>query len=467
MYSGRLEFGARNDLRTKRSFAREISGSAVIRPDHGPAVRRSDSRYDRRQMRLPAVVCGRATRNAMPRRAKLVHRSPSITSASRLTGPAPMCCHLPPRSRGFSGGKRMPQLSAVAGLRVLELGNDAIAAFAGRWFADSGATVIKVDNGAARLGHEAIMPYLNRGKDIVALDLGDAEGRRRLHELARTCHAFIADLTPMEIEDLGLDQVAGGHLRVRTFATPFGRTGPYRDFPSSSATLLALSGHTYMTGHPQKAPLTLAGEYVAYQVGLIAYSASLAALLKAPSDRKGMDPVTVDICSLEVLSSLHQYTTVRWSYAHRIRMRRGNQYDGTYPITILPCADGWFGICIVQSFWEAFAKWLNPGWLDDPRFTDTVARAENADALDSEIARAIASRRKHDLEREGQLSIRVPCGAVNTPGELLNDPHLNERRFWSHEVIEGRDVLVPGPPFRFLEDSVQRAAEDIPVGRRF
>ena len=124
------------------------------------------------------------------------------------------------------------------------------------------------------------------------------------------------------------------------------------------------------------------------------------------------------------------------------------------PDYILPCKDGWLGICIVQSFWEAFAKWLNPGWLEDPRFADTVSRAEHAGALDSEIARAIASRNKHDLEREGQLVIRVPCGAVNTPAELLSDGHLNDRQFWKHDFIEDREVVVPGLPFRFLEDSV-------------
>ena len=72
----------------------------------------------------------------------------------------------------------MAAQSALTGLRILEVGNDAIAAFAGRWFVDSGATVIRVENGAMPLGHEVILPYLNRGKDLVALDLKYQEGRR-------------------------------------------------------------------------------------------------------------------------------------------------------------------------------------------------------------------------------------------------------------------------------------------------
>ena len=50
-----------------------------------------------------------------------------------------------------------------------------------------------------------------------------------------------------------------------------------------------------MTGDPGKAPLTLPEEYVAYQVGLSAYTASLAVLLNAKPDPEGKAPVTVDV----------------------------------------------------------------------------------------------------------------------------------------------------------------------------
>lgn len=338
-------------------------------------------------------------------------------------------------------------VSPLDGLRVLELGERGAAAFTGRLFADNGAMVTRVSAGAEDNGVDSPWPYLLRQKHLVVIENETARHSRIAVE-ANSTDIIISDLLPPELEVVGWDQLGDSTAAVRVALTPMGRSGPEATAPATPLTLLARSGHTFLTGDPDREPLTLPRAYVAYQAGTYAYSAALAAWLTR-SDRT----TEVDVCELEVLAALHQHTTVMYTYGGRLRRRRGNQYDGTYPITILPCADGWLGICITAPFWERFARWLNPAWLDDERFADSPSRWEHRDELDEAMRQTTAGRSAALLEREGQHVHRVPVGSVDKPDDLFADAHLVERAFWAVDTADnGRRVLYPGVPFIFRSE---------------
>ncbi len=350
---------------------------------------------------------------------------------------------------------------ALQGLRILEIAARSSAAFAGRLFVDSGAEVTAVRVGPSPIDRH-LAAYLDRGKQPRSVDLGSDSGEG-IRALAAEHDLLVTDMDPRGIERLGLHTVEGRRLRARVLITPFGMTGPYRDRPATPATILALSGHTFLLGEPGEAPLTLPGDYVGYQSALYAYSAAMAVLLQARREGR-TDAHTIEVSELEALASLHQHTTVNYTYSGHIRVRKGNRWDGIHPITILPCADGWFGMCIVATFWSNFANWLGPEWLTDPRFAVVTDRVEHAAELDVEIKAAIAGHTKVALQEEGQERRRVPVGAVRTPSELLEDPQLVARGFWSREVVDGRPLLFPSRPYRFVgevEDAARSAAEPV------
>ncbi len=349
----------------------------------------------------------------------------------------------------------------LKGLKVLEVGSRASAAFAGRYFADNGAAVTRLSDGQEPLGTDSPWPHLDRGQDIVRYE-GGAQLRDALAMHIAEADLVISDLLPEELAAVGWDDLDSPRLSVRASITPMGRSGPDSANASTALTLLARSGHTFLMGDPDREPLTLPREYVAYQAGLYTYAAVLAAWLA--NVEPGAGPATsIEVCELEVLATLHQHTTVMYSYSGRTRRRRGNQYDGTYPITIVPCADGWLGLCITAPFWEPFARWLNPAWLTDPRFKDSPSRWEHRDLLDQEMHAAIASLDRRTLERDGQITHRVPVGAVDTPADLLADPHLNERAFWTDAEVGGRRVRYPGVPFMFEGEGRPGAGSAAPV----
>ena len=351
-------------------------------------------------------------------------------------------------------------------MRVLEVGGGVAASYCARLLGRWGADTIKVElPSEATTGRRHVQEaddewldrYLNGGKQRVTLDYWNTDGRALLDRLAARCDVFLTDHTPAEIDELGL-LALGTNERpsVRTSITPFGLSGPYRDYQATPATLLALGGQTFLMGDEGSAPLTMPGHYPEYQAGLFAYSATVATLLNTNARPAGSRLVEVSV--FEAMVALHQSTTVRYTYGGRVRSRHGNRFgDASHPLTILPCKHGWFGMCISgENFWEPFTMLLGrPELATDPRFETSAARSEHADELDAIIIESVADRTNDELLVEGQETCRVPVATVANLHEMLDDRHLAERGFW-HEVeqADGTTPRYPGTPFRFVGDEL-------------
>ncbi len=321
--------------------------------------------------------------------------------------------------------------------RVLEIGGFA-AGYCGRQFVRQGADVVRVD------GHEtwpgwsstaASDAFLHAGKRRVA-DLAD----ETLAELAGradvvVCEAAIADA----LAQLGFDAWT---TSVKIAITPFGLTGPKRNWQATPHTLLAMGGYTYLIGDEGRAPLSLPGHYVEYQSGALAHAAANACLLAERAD-------SVDISMLETVMSLSQFTTVRWHCAGEIRGRHGSDFWFVVPSELFRCADGWAYVNIVPSFWDAFTVFLDkPELLVDERFTTNDLRMLNRDALHALTADVLAGLSKAELLDRAE-SCRIPLGVVLTLDEVLDDPHLNARQSWETvQMIDGRLIKVPRQPAR-------------------
>ena len=245
-----------------------------------------------------------------------------------------------------------------ATVRILELSNEeAAAAFAGKLFARWGSEVIRVESPDRRPAVDAEAIYLHGGKRRATIDYRDAAGRDALERLASEADILLTDLPVDDLMSCGLLDLGGadGPL-VRVAITPFGLTGPYARNQATEATLLALSGLTYLTGDPGRAPLTIPGHYAAYQAGTMAYTVALAAFLHA---RRSATPAArrVDLSVLECLVGLHQMTDTRWLVNGEVRTRVGNRSSASTG-AMLPCRDGWFGFSTAGDNWTQFALML-------------------------------------------------------------------------------------------------------------
>ncbi len=319
--------------------------------------------------------------------------------------------------------------------RVLEIGGLA-AGFCGRLYRHAGADVVRVDQSVpdAWVSKRALDVFLHEGKRRIA-----SADAALVRQLAENADVLIAEGTPESLAELGWHELAFPAIRVAI--TPFGLTGPYRDWRATGSILLAMGGYSYLMGDPDRAPLTLPGHYVQYQSGQHAYIAACAL------QYEGEDNQTADVSMWETVLSLSQFTTVMWTSNGEIRQRHGNDFGLLYPISMFPCADGWFHINVVPTFWSAFTHMLGAPELEtDPRFAESSDRVLNRDLLDKIIRERLGDKTKAEIMHLGKET-RVPTGILQELHEVLADEHLAVREFW--QEVDG--IRSPRLAYRIVD----------------
>ncbi|RJQ12771.1 MAG: CoA transferase [Dehalococcoidia bacterium] len=337
-------------------------------------------------------------------------------------------------------------------MRVLEISDtDQAAAWAGKWFARWGAEVIRVTSPSRAPITRAAEIALHGGKTRVRIDRTLSAGRKAVARLARGADVIISDLYPRDLDAIGFDTLGGVRTRARVAVTPFGRTGPYRDYEATAATLLAAGGYTHLSGDPGRAPLTMPGPYPYAQAGTLAYSVALASALGSSGC------AAVDLSMLEMIATLHQFTDVMWQVDGVVRSRHGNRWENLCPTTMLRARDGWVAVNILQQFWPPFALWVGGVELEgDASLAQNADRMERRDEVEALCAAFFQKHTARDLFRDGQEKWRVPIGYVQTFAEMREDPQLVSRRFWRGIEVEPdidapdtAGIVVPGSAFQF------------------
>ncbi len=313
--------------------------------------------------------------------------------------------------------------------RILEIGGVA-AGYCGRLFVQAGCEVVHVAAAAlapSEHSRAALDLYLHAGKRRIQTD-----DRNIIGELADRADIVVAEAPTAEgLTDLGFDD---WRAPVKAAITPFGRTGPKRNWRATPNTLLAMGGYTYLMGDADRAPLTLPGHYAEFQSGGFAYIA-------ANASRLAEEENVIDIGMFESVMALSQFTTVLWTCAGEIRSRHGNDFWYAPPSNLFRCADGWVYVNVTPGFWDAFATSIDrPELVLDERFKTNERRMANREALHAVIAEALAPLSRAEV-RARATEHRFPVGELLSLDEVLGDPHLAERDFWQQvDSARGRVI---------------------------
>ena len=330
--------------------------------------------------------------------------------------------------------------------RVLELGGHA-AGFCGRLFAQSGYDVVRIessDSVPAWASQTAMDLYLHAGKRRVRTD--DAG---LIAELVGRADIVVAEAeTADAVAALDFDTWT---TPVKVAITPFGLTGPKRNWRATPHVLLAMGGYTNLMGDSDRAPLSLPGHYVEFQSGTFAFTAANACRLAEERN-------TVDIGMLEVVMALSQFTTVMWHCGGVVRSRHGSDFWSVVPSNLFRCADGWVYTNIVPSFWDPFTVFLDrPELAVDERFENNEKRMLNRTALHSVIDDVLASRSRAEIDQRA-IECRIPLGVVQSFEDVLADPHLSERGVWQ-ELVHGETTVRSPPPAWQIHGETRPALE--------
>jgi len=340
-------------------------------------------------------------------------------------------------------------------LVVVEVAGSVAGAYAGKLFSDLGARVVKVEPPAGDPtrwtgplgggGVSTTFQYLNTGKSSLAVDLGTRSGEAIFQRLCAAADVIIESFSPGPAAPLA-DHLTSHDQATRVRISPFGLTGPSASWKSTPFTDFAVSGHMYLTGEPDREPLQGAPMQTLYAAGTHGFIGALAALHARSGLGHGQD---IDVSHFEVMASLHQWTSVRYTHGGIIQRRVGNRYGSLHPSTIYQCKDGYVAFGAVGN--EPLERFLAvvgmAELLQEPRFASGAERFANADAFDAILGPWMLGHTVSEVVELGQ-AVRAPVAPVNTIADLLGGAHLNERGFWMVPEGGNESARYPGPPFR-------------------
>ncbi|MBW2027462.1 MAG: CoA transferase [Deltaproteobacteria bacterium] len=347
---------------------------------------------------------------------------------------------------------------ALTGLRVIDLGRVLAGPYATRVLADFGAEVIKVQSRKTATGAEsngsAYFRHWNRNKRSVTLDMSHPESRDLLLKLISKCDILVENFSSRVMANWELDYEVlrsenPGLIMLSMSAA--GQTGPWKDLVAFGPTIQSLGGLSYLTSYSGDHPTGLSHSYGDIIAGLYGAIAVLVALEHRKVTGKGM---LIDLSEYEALCTALGPTLMDASVnGSRIRPR-GNHADHipAAPYGCYRCKgeDRW---CVIAVFneeeWQALCRLMGrPEWSREGRFSCLSRRRAHRDVLDRLLeewtARFPAEELVELLQRSG-----VPSGIVQGPEDLLEDPQLAARGFFSTSSShDGRNIFVDAYPIR-------------------
>ena len=360
-------------------------------------------------------------------------------------------------------------MKALHGIRVIELGDYISAPFCARLLADLGAEVIKVESTgrgdtSRRNGpfpsHEpnaetsGLFLYLNTGKSGITLDINTSTGKEMFLRLLEDADVLVENLPPGHLQKLKLDYSSIKEQFPRlvvTSITPFGQTGPYKDYAGYDINVQAAGGISIGIGMPNRPPLAIPLSQGDFMAGLAGAASTLVAILAREGTGKGQ---WVDVAGSQVLAVLISFAYFLPNFIYRgvAGTRKGRRGGEAYfPNTIMPCKDGF--VCLYPLQMPQYLRFLemigSPDWQENNRYRDRRAMAEQypeeAEAL---IAPWFLERTKEEIFSVC-MEHKVPCAPVRTIEEVVDDPHLNQRGFFVEiDHPTAGKLTHPGSPFR-------------------
>ncbi len=368
---------------------------------------------------------------------------------------------------------------ALAGVRVLDLA-DQRGALAGKLLAGLGADVVLVEppegsplrsippfwQGVEDPERSLFFWFYNAGKRGITLDWRRPEGAERLRRLAARADVLIESEPPGALAARGCGPESLRALNPRLVVasiTPFGQTGPYRDWRASDTVAQAMGGMMFVNGHPDGPPLRSLGLQACHQAGIFTAVGVVSALLARDTTGRGQG---VDVSLQAAVAGALEHVPGLWHQMGLVPTRQGTLHWTRY-FCVGRCRDGWVMHCTLGD-WTSLVEWMKADGmgaeLDAPGLEDIRTRQAEADRLFAALDAWAARYTVEDLVQGAQLR-RIPYAAVRPPEALLRDAHLAERGFFvpiEHPDL-GLTVPYPGAPFR-LTDAPWRVARPPRLG---
>jgi len=359
---------------------------------------------------------------------------------------------------------------ALEGVKILEYCRSIGGAYTTKLMADLGAEVIKIE--PPEIGDEArqlppfpgdvphpeksgLFLYLNINKLGITLDPRQAAGAEIFKKLAKEADILIEDGMPDEMEKMGLGYETLKALNpglIMASLTPFGRSGPYKNYKAYQLNIAHLGGQANLLPTPSpnldRAPVKPGGHACEYDTAMVSSVAIMAALFWKEITGNGQ---FIELSKLEASMSLQRIESAQYPN-HGFNMTR---LGGVLPQAggIMPCLDGYVVFVTPEEHqWTALMALMgNPEWSKEEWCKDPFTRSQHANELNLLIMEWTKQRTKEEIFRKGQV-LSTPVAPLQSAEDMIHSEQLNKRGFFidaEHPVI-GK-IKFPTSPYRFSE----------------
>ena len=297
--------------------------------------------------------------------------------------------------------------------------------------------------------------YLNTNKKGITLNIRKQEGKKIFQDLVREADVLVEDRPFGEMEQLGLGYDDLKEINpglIMASLTPFGRTGPCRDYKAYQLTTAHASGQAFLlpllSPHQKRPPVKVGGHTSDYDPGLVVVVAVLAALYWKGVSGRGQ---FIELSKQEALISMQRVESVTYANDRVVMTRTGGQ--NRMPGGVLPCKDGYIVIITPEEHqWKALMALLgNPEWSRQPWCKDREARSKNASKINELLSRWTIEHTKEEIFKKGQ-ALSCPVSPCQSAEDLFKSEQLAAREFFVElEHPELGPIKFPTSPYRFSE----------------
>ena len=353
-----------------------------------------------------------------------------------------------------------PAPQALAGVRVVDVGNFLAGPFAASVLGEFGADVIKVEHpiggdpmrrfGTATKRSDATLKWLSesRNKRSVTIDLLQPDGVQLFLKLLAKSDVLIENFRPGTMESWGLtwDAIHAANPKlVMLRVTGYGQTGPYRRRHGFAHIAQAFGGLNYLAGFPGETPVLPGtvplGDYIASLFGAIGV---LIALRQA--EKTGCGQI-VDVGIYEAVFRVLEEIAAAYGLHGTVREREGSGSFVACPHGHFRTKnDKWIAIaCTTDKMFERLALAMGrPELASAQMYGDQRKRLAARDEINRIVTEWVGSHGRNEV-----LAIclreEVPVGKVNSIADIFADEHFQARGNLASVPVEGLgEVVVPG-----------------------
>lgn len=367
-------------------------------------------------------------------------------------------------------------MSALTGLKVLELGTLIAGPFAARIFGEFGADVIKVEtpHGPDGTGggdpirswrhlHEGNSLWWTvqaRNKQSIALNLKHPEAREIARKLALGADVVVENYRPGVLEKwgLGFEQLrAINPALIMVRLSGYGQTGPMKDQPGFGAIGESMGGLRYVSGHPDRPPLRVGisiGDSIAALHGVIGAMMALRHRdatggrwngVQGEGCQAGQGQM-VDVALYEAVFNMMESLVPEYDVAGVVRERTGGALPGIVPSNTYTTRDGQ-NIVIAGNGDAIFHRLMlaigRDDLASDPDLVRNDGRARRVAEIDGAIQQWCDGRGIEEALNTLKAA-DVPVGKIYSVADMFSDPQFLARRMIEqHHFADGSPVKLP------------------------